>query len=273
MGHPKVFVSYSHDSETYGERVLSLAERLRADGFEAMVDQYVEGTPPQGWARWMLNQIEGANHVLLLCTEPYYRRFRGLESSGVGRGVDWQGAVITTELYDKKSISSRFVPVLFDAADRDYVPDPLRTFTCHVLTSETAYSALTDYLAGAAGVPPATLGPSPDRQRKTGTSLRFDRRAGAEAVAAQPVPDLAARPAPGGTMPADDVFYVERGVDRSAKAAAARRCETIVVKGPRQFSRQPARAVHSRCPGQTARRLRPWIFRCSRKASSPLVVS
>lgn len=119
----------------------------------------------------------------------------------------------------------------------DYVPDPLRGSTYHVLTSEAAYSALTDFLAGAAGVQPAILGPFPNRQRKTGTSLRFDESVRVEAGAAQPALDLSALPAPGGTMPADDVFYVERGVDLSAKAAAARRCETIVVKGPRQFGK------------------------------------
>lgn len=53
--HPKVFVSYSHGGEGHSERVLGLEERLRADGFETTIDRYVEGTPPQGWPRWMLN--------------------------------------------------------------------------------------------------------------------------------------------------------------------------------------------------------------------------
>src|ERR1700704_5014776 len=101
--HPKVFVSYSHDSREHGERVLGLAERLRADGFETMIDQYVEGTPPQGWPRWMLNQIDWADYILLICTEVYYRRFRGQESPGIGKGVDWEGGVIMNELYDQKS--------------------------------------------------------------------------------------------------------------------------------------------------------------------------
>lgn len=238
--HPKIFVSYSHDHEEHQKRILELAERLRADGFDTMIDQYVEGTPLQGWPRWMLNQIDWADFILLVCTENYYRRFRGHEAPEVGKGVDWEGAIITTELYDSKSISRRFVPVLFDTGDSDYIPEPVRSFTFHILASEEGYANLTDYLAGTAGIQPAVLGPPPNRKRKTGTPLHFGKRARAEAMASahfREIPDLSALPAPGGTMGADDTFYIERGADRSAKAAAGRRCETIVVKGPRQFGK------------------------------------
>jgi hypothetical protein len=39
---PPVFVSYSHDSDAYCERVLALFERLRRDGIETMLDQYAD---------------------------------------------------------------------------------------------------------------------------------------------------------------------------------------------------------------------------------------
>src|SRR5262245_3156038 len=97
---PKVFISYSRESDAHDVRVLALSERLRKDGFETIIDRYVEGTPPQGWPRWMLNQIDWADFILLVCTETYYRRFRGHDSPGVGEGVDWEGAIITNELYD-----------------------------------------------------------------------------------------------------------------------------------------------------------------------------
>lgn len=40
-----VFISYSHDSDTHCERVLALSERLRTDGIETLLDQYVNGSP------------------------------------------------------------------------------------------------------------------------------------------------------------------------------------------------------------------------------------
>ena len=38
---PRVFISYSHDSDDHRARVLGLSERLRADGIETILDRYV----------------------------------------------------------------------------------------------------------------------------------------------------------------------------------------------------------------------------------------
>jgi hypothetical protein len=53
---PKVLISYSHDSPEHARRVLGLAERLRKDGVDTQLDQYVAGTPSEGWPRWMHSQ-------------------------------------------------------------------------------------------------------------------------------------------------------------------------------------------------------------------------
>jgi hypothetical protein len=89
---PRVFISYSHDSSDHKDRVLGLSERLRQDGLETSLDQYVRGTPRQKWHRWMLDQLDWADFVLVICTETYYRRFRGREEPGKGKGADWEGA-------------------------------------------------------------------------------------------------------------------------------------------------------------------------------------
>jgi hypothetical protein len=47
--HPRVFISYSHDSPEHKQRVLALSDRLRNDGIEAELDQY-QTRPPQGWS-------------------------------------------------------------------------------------------------------------------------------------------------------------------------------------------------------------------------------
>ena len=88
MSNAKVFISYSHDSDAHREKVLALSERLRADGLETLLDQYVNGSPEQGWPRWMLDQLDAASFVLVICTETYYRRFRGHEEPGKGKGVE-----------------------------------------------------------------------------------------------------------------------------------------------------------------------------------------
>lgn len=158
MRQPRVFISYSHDTEVHQERVLRLAERLRLDGLCACLDQYVEGTPEEGWPRWMLNKLDEADFVLVVCTETYYRRFRGHEDGGKGRGADWEGATITQGIYDDKSRGVKFVPVILQSDKEDFIPEPLRGQTHYELTSEERYQDLYEFLVGMAGVEPRPLG-------------------------------------------------------------------------------------------------------------------
>ncbi len=168
-----VFISYSHDSDGHCERVLALSERLRADGIETLLDQYVNGSPEQGWPRWMLDSLDAADSVLVVCTETYYRRFRGQEEPGKGKGVDWEGALITQEMYDRRSRTLKFVPVFpADAAD-SWIPEPLRSVSHYALTSESAYQRLYDFLLEQSGVEPQPVGALKTKSRRTGTALTF----------------------------------------------------------------------------------------------------
>jgi hypothetical protein len=139
---PKVFISYSHDSDEHSERVLALSERLRGDGIETDLDQYVNGSPQQGWPRWMLDQLDAAAFVLVICTEIYYRRFRGHERPGQGKGVDWEGALITQDMYDSRSRTLKFVPVFVSAVVGDWIPEPLRRINYYAVTSAEGYERL-----------------------------------------------------------------------------------------------------------------------------------
>lgn len=42
----------------------------------------------------MLDGIENADWVIVVCNEAYYRRFRGKEEPGRGLGARWEGAII-----------------------------------------------------------------------------------------------------------------------------------------------------------------------------------
>ncbi len=174
MSEIKVFISYSHDSEAHREKVLALSERLRADGIKTILDQYVNGSPEQGWPRWMLDQLDAATFVLVICTETYYRRFRGHEEPGKGKGVDWEGALITQELYDARSRTLKFVPVFLSDAVADWIPEPLRSIGYYALTSASAYEGLYDFLTGQAGVAPRPVGTLKTKPRKIGGPLTFD---------------------------------------------------------------------------------------------------
>jgi tetratricopeptide (TPR) repeat protein len=166
-GVPRVFISYSHDSPEHADRVLALADRLRAEGIDCQLDQY-ETSPPEGWPRWMLNQVEAADFVLVICTETYNLRFSGKAEAGKGLGVKWEGAIITQELYDAEANNTRFVPVVFSAADIAHIPIPLRGAT-HYDLGKSDYDSLYRRLTNQPLTPAPGLGslrPMPAKERR-----------------------------------------------------------------------------------------------------------
>ena len=171
---PRVFISYSHDSLEHARRVMGLAERLRKDGVDTQLDQYVAGTPARGWPRWMEEQLDSSEFVLVICTETYRRRFLGREEpDNKGKGADWEGSLITSELYYTRSDTNKFVPMLFDHQDEPFIPRPLSGHTHYLLSSEDNYAKLYAFLTGQAGVLPGKLGPLKTRVREAVDPLTF----------------------------------------------------------------------------------------------------
>lgn len=132
---PKVFISYTHDSETYLKQVLALSDGLRADGVDCHIDQYEE-SPPQGWPRWCDKQVRDADFVLVACTETYLCRFRGEEESGKGLGGTWEGHIITQELYNAQASNTKFLPIVFTPENRAFIPIPLQGATHYKLIEQ-----------------------------------------------------------------------------------------------------------------------------------------
>src|SRR6516225_11748854 len=119
MAPPKVFISYSHDTPAHEAKVLALANRLRGNGIDAIVDQY-EPFPPRGWIEWMKHQVRDAQFILVVCTETYRRRWDGAERAGEGLGAIYEGQLIQQLLYEARGVNERFVPVLLSASDGEH---------------------------------------------------------------------------------------------------------------------------------------------------------
>ena len=118
---PKVFISYSHDSEAHARRVLDLADQLIRQGVTVLFDQY-EPTPPDGWTRWMKEGLDTAHYVLMICTEVYLRRIEEEEVPGTGLGVRWEGKLISSRLYQERGQAARFIPILLSGSNASCVP-------------------------------------------------------------------------------------------------------------------------------------------------------
>jgi CHASE2 domain-containing sensor protein len=166
---PRVFMSYSHDSPEHRDRVLELADRLRADGIDASIDQYVQ-SPPEGWPAWCEAEIEKADFVLIVSTETYLRRVDRKEEPGKGRGVLWEARLIRQILYDAGSVSTQLVPVLVVGGLLEHVPAPVRGGTVHRVDTLEGYEALLRVLTDQPLTPAPPIGRRrelPPRPRQT----------------------------------------------------------------------------------------------------------
>jgi hypothetical protein len=154
---PKVFISYSHDSDQHAERVLQLADRLTADGILVDLDQYTK-EPAEGWPLWMTKRILEADFVLLVCTDTYYKRVMRYEEPGTGLGVKWEGNLIYNKIYTNDTLNPKFIPVLFSEGEASDIPDPLQGVTRYRIDSSDGYDDLYRRLTNQPYIIPPRLG-------------------------------------------------------------------------------------------------------------------
>ena len=155
---PRVFISYSHESKEHGERVLSLAMRLRQDGIDASMDRLAPQNPAGGWPDWMEKQIREADFVLLICTEEYLRRVEQRFEEQRGRGVFWEVTLVHSYLYESKGRDARFIPIFFSDDDEKWVPRTLQG-SRYCIATPSGYESLYRLLTNQPEVSPGGLGP------------------------------------------------------------------------------------------------------------------
>ena len=156
---PRVFISYAWESPGHKRGVLDFADRLRADGVEAWIDEY-DAHQPDPWPRWMNRQIEAAHRVLMIFTPTYRARFEGDDTPG-GHGVNHEGLVIQQHLYNAKGKNGKFRAVLLGEATRDCLSVDVAPYTCYQPDDPLGYEDLVRWLYGAQRVTAAPLGKKP----------------------------------------------------------------------------------------------------------------
>ena len=152
---PRVLISYSHDPARHADSVLELANRLRQDGVDAWLDRF-EPYPEMGWLRWMQQEIERADFVVLVCTETYRRRFEGQDDDAQGRGISWEGQLLGQEIYQARGVNRRIVPALLDGEASSAIPRILQAYACYRVPSD--YESLYRRLTGQPEVVAAPIG-------------------------------------------------------------------------------------------------------------------
>ena len=167
-----IFVSYAHAPEGHARRVEDFVAALRDAGLPVVFDGDV--VTPQGplelWHRWMLDQIENADWVLVVCNDIYYERFRGREPSDDGLGVAFEATIIAQAIYADATRNRKFIPILFEDASPSSIPEPLRGATHYRIPAEL------DVLIAALATPNPGV-PDRGRARRFGRSRSIARRA------------------------------------------------------------------------------------------------
>jgi len=151
----KIFISYSHDTEPYKQRVRDLAEYLRmAHGLDVAIDQdMLPGGPGEGWPHWSEAQVRLAGKVLVVCTENYCRRYTGREEIGTGLGSVCEARLIHQELYNTGGINHKYRVILFDESCNSHVPDTLQAYHKFPLYRSAVREELAEWLLGKSNAP------------------------------------------------------------------------------------------------------------------------
>ncbi|MEQ1500527.1 MAG: SEFIR domain-containing protein, partial [Parcubacteria group bacterium] len=124
------------------------------------IDQYVNGSPEEGWPLWMEKKIDEADFVLVVCTKTYLDRVQRKEVLGVGKGVKWEALLTYQDIYENDSLNRKFVPIFFNTTDAKFLPKPLKSVTHYDLSKDDKYEMLCRYLTGQ----PLAVKPSPDKK-------------------------------------------------------------------------------------------------------------
>lgn len=155
MVAPRVFISYSPDSEPHCAAVLQLAQHLRQEGLDVRLDRFVMA-PPEGWPRWKIAQVADADFVLLVCTDAYRRHLEG-GTADDAKGAAFESLLTLQHLHDANGRNEKLIPVVFAGATRSAVPLALHAYTRYTLPGQL--EALYRHITGQPEVVPAPLGP------------------------------------------------------------------------------------------------------------------
>lgn len=160
----RVFISYAHESETHRNRVLALSRSLRDKHVDCHVDQY-DQHHSDTWPDWIRNEFKIADFVLVVGSETYFRRAEGLEEAGVGLGVIWESALINRDIYQNAAKNNKYIPVIFDPADKENIPTVLQGYHYYSLADGNV-EPLLRRLFQVGEVEKSPLGPPPTFTQK-----------------------------------------------------------------------------------------------------------
>lgn len=140
MNVPKVFISYSHDSEVHKEFVLKLATELRGYGVDAKIDTW-DVSPGDDLPEFMEKSLTEADFVIAVCTKKY------VEKSNEGKGgVGYEKMIITSSMLDDHN-TKKVIPIIRQSVKENALPTFLKSKLYIDFSEDDRYEASFDELA------------------------------------------------------------------------------------------------------------------------------
>jgi len=173
---PSVFISYAHEDAHHQEQVRAFWIFLRSNGIDAKLDLPATDRR-RDWALWMLHHVRTARFVLVIASPAYRTRGDGEAEPGVGKGVQWEAALIREEVFrDSRAALQKFVPVVLPGQSAADIPTWLGPTT-------TSHYHVNDFtVAGADGLLRLLTGQPGEIQPPLGRSPVLPPRDGPEPV-------------------------------------------------------------------------------------------
>ena len=113
--HPKVFISYSHDSPEHKQWVLELGTKLVQNGVDVVLDRW-DLTPGDNFTQFMEVGVRDRDWVLVICTDNYVKKANNREG-----GVGYEAQIVTAQLVENLGID-KFIPIIRHASGQEKMP-------------------------------------------------------------------------------------------------------------------------------------------------------
>lgn len=115
--HPKVFISYSWDSEEHKEWVLNLATKLCENGINVILDQWeISNKGGSLIPNFMIKSVTEAQRVLCIMTPNYKKKTDQLEG-----GVGFEYSILSSETANDLK-TTKFIPILRNGDEQQSTP-------------------------------------------------------------------------------------------------------------------------------------------------------
>ena len=103
--NPKVFISYSDDTQEHKRWISELAAKLRKNGVQIIFDQWYLSSDNDG-KQFMEFSVKNSDWILVICTDSYVSKANDGES-----GISYEPMIVTRKLVEDLG-SNKFIPII-----------------------------------------------------------------------------------------------------------------------------------------------------------------